>query len=183
MNIRYLTWPFFGFLTVICAGCRTPKETAHVTRDPSVDFSVYRTFAILPVETGPGLDADTTRKVVVGAERGARDALRDAGYSEAARDNADLVFYLHGKVLAPAPIANMGYQPAPEAFGITSSQVARTSNSHIFVEGYDNHTRRQVWMEWVECTCTHVVPSRIEGEIHHVLEGFPVRVRTISQPE
>jgi hypothetical protein len=183
MKIRYLAWLFLGSLALICGGCRTAKEKPHVTRDLSVDFSVYRTFAILPVETKPGLDVDTARKVVVAAEGGARDALRNAGYSEAGRGDADLVFYLHGKVLAPVPIASMGYQPAPEAFGITSSQIARTFHSHIFVEGYDNHTKRQVWMDWVECTCTHVVPSRIEGEIHHVLEGFPVRERTISLAE
>jgi hypothetical protein len=181
MNIRNLTGLSFICLAVICAGCRTPKETPHTTRDPSVDFSGYRTFAILPVETGRGVDADTSRKVIVAAERGARDALTNAGYGEAGRDDADLVFYLHGKALAPVLIADMGYQPASEAFGITASQVAKTSNSHLFVEGYDNHTKGQVWMDWVECTCTHVVPSRIEGEIHHVLEGFPARVQTVSE--
>jgi hypothetical protein len=182
MNIRNLPWVTFSLL-IVCVGCRTPVEKPHTKRDPSTDFAAYRTFALLPPEIKRDVDRDTAGKVIVAAERGARDALRNQGYSEVSPESADLVFYMHGKALAPVAVSNMGYQPTPEMFGVTPKQVSATSYSHLFVEGYDNHTKRQVWMDWVECNCTHVVPSRVENEIHHILEGFPARVQSLSRAQ
>jgi hypothetical protein len=170
-------WPSLSFaiLLLACAGCRTPSKT-HTTRDPSADLASRRTFALFAPATRPDLDAGTARAVVAAAERGARTALTNAGYTETSGDNADLVFYLHGKALAPVDVTQWGYQPALPTFGISSGEVSRTSNSRLFVEGYDNRSRRQVWMDWVTCTCKGVVPARIEGEICRILEGFPARV-------
>jgi hypothetical protein len=176
MNTRCLFSVPFAILLLACAGCRTPSETPHARNDPGADFTAYHTFALLPPATGPGLDADTAKAVVEAAESSAREALRSAGYTEVGRESADLVFYLHGKALAPVAVTDWGYEPALSTFGISSAEVSKTSNSRLFVEAYDNRTKRQVWMDWVVCTCTQVVPSRIGREIHHVLEQFPARV-------
>jgi hypothetical protein len=185
MYNRYLFSLPFTILLLACAGCRTPSEPLHARNDPAVDFTAYRTFALLPPTTKPNLDAGTAKAVVEAAEKGARDALQNAGYTETRREDADIVFYVHGKVLAPVAVTDWDYQPALSTFGTTAAQVSENSKSHLFVEGYDNRTKRQVWMDWVVCTCTHVVPSRIEGEIRHVLEGFPARapVTTVSQAQ
>jgi Domain of unknown function (DUF4136) len=168
-----------------CAGCRTPSGTPHATLDPAVDFTAYRTFVVLPPATKPGLNAATAKAVVEAAERGARDALKHAGYTDADRESADLVLYLHGKALAPVAVKDWGYEPSYHTFGISSAEASKMSKTHIFVEAYDNKTKRQIWMDWVICTCSQVVPSRIEGEIHHILEGFPARagVNTVSLAE
>ena len=183
MNIRQSLFPSLSLLLLVCAGCRTPSQTPHTTRDPSVDFSNYRTFAVLPSATKSDLDPGTAKAVVAAAEKGARDALGNAGYTETNRESADLVFYIHGKVFAAIPVTDWGYQPALSTFGTSPAEIARTSYIRIFVEGYENRTKRQVWMDWVECTCTHVVASRIEGEIHHILEGFPSRVHSVTQSQ
>src|SRR5262245_36179456 len=130
MNIRQLPWLMLSVL-IVCAGCRTPTEKPHTKRDPSADFAGYRTFALLPVKIKRDVDRDTAKKVIVAAEEGARAPLLNQGYSETNLESADVVFYLHGKALAPLPVSDMGYQPAPETFGTTSNEVSKTSSSHI----------------------------------------------------
>jgi hypothetical protein len=161
---------------LVCVGCHTPSK-AHLTADPSANFTLYQTFAILPPATRSDLDAATARAVVAAAESGARGALIQNGYAETNRESADLVFYLHGKSLAPVPVTQWGYEAALETFGSSSAEVSRTSNNRFFVEAYDNRTRSQVWMDWVVCSCRGVVPSRIENEMHVILEGFPRRAQ------
>jgi hypothetical protein len=172
-------------LVLVCAGCRTPSAAPHATRDPAANFAAYRTFAVLPPATKRDLDTRTAKAVVECAERGARVSLHNAGYTETNRDSADLVIYLHGKALAPLPIKDWGYEPSYTTFGTSSADVSKMSKTHIFVEAYDNKTKRQIWMDWVVCNCSQVVPSRIEGEIDHVLEGFPARApaNTVSLAE
>src|SRR5689334_21890095 len=91
MWVRNSSFLFCAIL--LCAGCRTPIEKHHVTRDTSADFSAYRTFALVPAATKPELDRETAGKVIVASERGARDALLSAGYIETNRENADVVVY------------------------------------------------------------------------------------------
>ena len=163
-------------LLLACAGCRTPSpEPSHAKGDPAVDFGSYRTFALLPPTTKTKLDPADARALIAAAETGARDALQNAGYTETNRENADVIFYLHGKVLMPVAVTDLGYQPALASFGTSPADVAANSNSRVFVEAYDNHTKRQVWMNWIVCTCINVLPTKLHGEVHHILEEFPAR--------
>jgi hypothetical protein len=49
------------------------------------------------------------------------------------------------------------------------------ANHRIFVETYDNHSKRQVWMGWIECSCKTVDPERIQHEIQRIVATFPPR--------
>jgi hypothetical protein len=184
MSIRNVS-SLICVILLSCAGCKTAPEKPHPNR-AAVDFSGYRTFALLPPSTHASLDKATARAVVEAAENGARDALLKSGYTEADRETADLVFYLHGKAIADVELSELGYVQTLSTFGTDAREVSATSDRRYFVEGYDNHTKRQVWMDWVTCECTMIVPSRIRKEFHQVFEGFPARVETkvasLAQP-
>jgi hypothetical protein len=157
---------------LVGTGCATAPDI-QTRSDASVRYDSYRTFAILPVATVASLSPATASAVLEAAQTGARDALRTMGYTETTRENADLVFYLHGKVMAPVDIRAWNYAPESK-FGTGSA------TNHIFVETYDNHSKRQVWMGSIECPCTKVDPERIQNEINRILATFPPRSMNIT---
>jgi hypothetical protein len=167
-------WSGFLLLLLVCPGCQTPPKD-HAQLDAPEKFAAYKTFALLPVATTPNLDAVTATAVVSAAESGARDALRAKGYVEIEREKADLVFYLHGKVMAPVGVTELGFVPDPANAGKAASSADR-----LFVETFDNQTRRQVWMGWLDCSCKKVQPERVQHEIQRILENFPARVQAVS---
>ncbi len=164
----------FAALLLAYAGCTTAPDV-HSPAGASAQVSSSRTFALLPVTVHASVPAPAAGEVVHAAETGARDALRTLGYSETSRENADLVFHLHGKAMTPVAVTKWDYLPEPSRFGMSPAKMAATSNSRIFVEAYDNHSRRQVWLGWMECTCHELVPSRIQHEIQRIIATFPPR--------
>ena len=167
----------FGVLLVVYTGCVTTPGVQS-RGDTSDRFIVYHTFAVLPVATSADLSPAVAKELVDAAEKGARDALVAQGYTEASRDSADLVVYLHGKSMAPVALTDLGYLPTPSRFGLAAAEIAATADHRVFVEAYDNHSRQQVWLGWLECSCAKVVPERIRREIHEILETFPARGKT-----
>jgi len=154
------------------AVCATPE--VHSQRDTSAQIRSSATFALIPVTTVADVSPSTASAVVEAAEAGARDTLQALGYSETGRENADLVFYVHGKSLAPQAVTTWEYQPEPSKFGIRPGDVAASAN-RIYVETYDNHSKHQIWMGWVECTCSTVQPERLQHEIQRIVATFPPR--------
>jgi hypothetical protein len=91
-------------LLLVIAGCATePGVQSRV--DTSARFNSSKTFAVLPVTVDPAVPRGTA-SAVVEAARLAPCTLRALGYSEAKTENADLVFYLHGKSMELRPLRN-----------------------------------------------------------------------------
>jgi hypothetical protein len=169
-----IVWSGFLLLLLVCPGCQAPPK-GHAHLDAPERFAAYKTFALLPVVTTPNLDAGTATALVNAAESGARDALRAKGYVEIEREKADLVFYLHGKAMAPVGVTELGFVSDPAKAAKAGGEADR-----LFVETYDNQTRRQVWMGWLDCSCKKVQPERVQHEIQRILENFPARVQAVS---
>jgi len=156
------------------AGCATVPDVQS-RGDTSAQVNASETFALLPVTVRSNVSAPTASAVVAAAQNGARDTLRALGYTEAEREKADLVFYLHGKSMVAETVTDWSYLPEPSKFGLSPSDISANANRRIFVETYDNHSKHQVWMGWVECSCQKVDPERIQDEIQRIIATFPPR--------
>lgn len=167
-------------LVAVGAGCASGPDI-HSRSDTAQPPSMSRTFAVIPVATTSNLPPETAKEISAAAATGARTALRAHGYVETNQENADLVFYLHGKSMATTRMTDWNLEPAPRRFGTSTAEVQATANGRIFVETYDNHSKRQVWMGWLNCGCKGVDPERIQREIEHILETFPPRVQSYSR--
>ena|SRR5437899_279980 len=153
------------------AGCATPPAV-HSRGDTS-EVNSGHTFAVLPVAVDASVSPGTAPTVAQAAEDGARDTLQALGYTETSREDADLVFYLHGKCLAPVQVGNWDYVPETSRFGIRPAKMTANANHLVVVETYDNRSKRQVWMGWIQCNCRVIEPDRIQHEIQRIVATFP----------
>jgi hypothetical protein len=170
----------FAAVLLTLAGCATAPGV-HSRGDSSTQLSSSETFALLPVTVDPNLPSPTASAVAEAAETGARDTLRALGYSETSREQADLVFYVHGKSMTPVAVTTLDYVPEPARFGVSPAKMTGYADRLIVVETYDNHSKRQVWMGWIECSCHGVEPERIQHEIQRIVATFPPRTKTLSR--
>ena len=85
--------------------------------------------------------------------------------------------------MVPVGAAKLEYVSNPAQFGMTSAEMDAYSGRRIYVETYDNHTKHQVWMGWIECTCQDVEPEWISHEIQRIVAKFPPRNGTITQEQ
>jgi len=162
----------FAAALLTLAGCAsTPSVQSR--SDTSAQLVSGQTFALLPVAVDSSVSSASAPTVAQAAESGARDTLRALGYAETGRENADLVFYLHGKCLAPVEVTKWDYVPETSKFGIGPATMTAYANRLIVVEAYDNHSKRQVWMGWIQCNCHGVEPERIQHEIQRIVATFP----------
>jgi hypothetical protein len=153
------------------AGCIS-NPTVRNKGDTSAQLS-GQTFALLPVTVDSSLSAASGPAVAQAAQGGARDTLRALGYTETSRENADLVFYLHGKCLAPVEVTQWNYVPDTAKFGIKPNKMIVYANHLLVVETYDNHSKQQVWMGWIQCNCHLMEPEAIQHEIQRIVATFP----------
>jgi len=163
---------FFASALLALAGCAS-TPAVHSGGDTTAQARSCKTFALIPVTVDPNLPSDTASAIAEAAETGARDTLRALGYSETSREKADLVFYLHGKTMTPVEVTSLDYVPEPGRFGVSPAKMEAYANHRIVVETYDNHSKRQVWMGWIECSCRGVDPERIQHEIQRIVATFP----------
>jgi hypothetical protein len=154
------------------AGCIS-NPTVRNRGDTSAQLSPGKTFALLPVAVDPSLSSVSAPTVAQAAQNGARDTLRALGYTEASRENADLVFYLHGKCLAPVEVTKWDYVSDTAKFGIKPNKMTAYANHLLVVETFDNHSKRQVWMGWIRCSCHIMEPERVQHEIQRIVATFP----------
>jgi hypothetical protein len=161
------------------AGCSS-VPSVHNPGDTSAKVNSSQTFALLPVTVDPSVAPDTAPSIAEAAENGARDTLRALGYTESGLENADLVFYLHGKCLAPVEVTNWDYVPETSKFGMKPDKMTAYANHLVVVETYNNHSKRQVWMGWIECNCRVMEPERIQHEIQRIVATFPPRDQSMN---
>ena len=153
------------------AGCIT-NPTVRNKADASAPLS-GQTFALLPVTVDSSLSAASGPTVAQAAQSAARDTLTALGYTETSRENADLVFYLHGKCLAPVEVTQWGYVPDTAKFGIKPNKMVVYANHLLVAETYDNHSKQQVWMGWIQCNCHIMEPDSVHHEIQRIVATFP----------
>jgi hypothetical protein len=161
------------------AGCAS-TPSVHNPGDTSAEVTSSQTFALLPVAVDPSVGPEIAPSLAQAAEDGARDTLRALGYTESSLENADLVFYLHGKCLAPVEVTNWDYVPETAKFGMKPDKMTAYANHLVVVETYDNHSKRQVWMGWIECNCHVMEPERIQQEIQRIVATFPPRNQSMN---
>jgi hypothetical protein len=159
---------------LVFAGCIS-NPTVRNRSDTSAQLSSGQTFALLAVAVDPSLSSASAPTVAQAAQNGARDTLRGLGYTETSRENADLVFYLHGKCLAPVEVTQWGYVPDTAKFGIKPNKMVVYANHLLVAETYDNHSKQQVWMGWIQCNCHLMEPEAIQREIQRIVATFPPR--------
>jgi hypothetical protein len=157
------------------AGC-VSNPTVRSRSDTSAQLS-GTTFALLPVAVDPSLSSANPPAVAQAAQSGASDTLRALGYTETSRENADLVFYLHGKCLAPVEVTKWDYVPDTAKFGLTRNKMVVYANHLLVVETYDNHSKQQVWMGWIQCNCHLMEPEAVQHEIQRIVATFPPRTK------
>ena len=170
-------------LALLLAGCSTtPKvRTEH---DSAVNFSRYKTFAVLPLSTsGPGVDPGAALRLARPAEQAVRDALTAKGMTEAARDKADCAVHVRGESLPRVEVTDWGYTAYPVGVrrrgwvnygGYHDVDVRTTEERKLIVEIYDNASHKQAWVGWMERSGGGPVePEKVQQGIQKILAGFP----------
>lgn len=168
-------------LLVGLAGCSTMPKV-HTERDTAVDFSRYRTFAVLPLAVqGAGVDPGVVLRLARPAEEAAREALTSKGLTEIQRDQADGVVLVRGESLPKVEVTSMGYSPAYIGRGrvyypggARVVDVQTTNERRLIVEIYDNRIRRLAWVGWMERTgAGKVEPEKVQAGVRAILGEFP----------
>ena len=168
--------------------CTTPKvRTEH---DGAVDFSRYKTFAVLPLSTsGPGVDPGAALRLAEPAEQAVRDSFIAKGMTEAARDTADCAVHVRGESLPRVEVTNWGYTAYP-VYGVRRRgwvyyggyrdvDVRTTEERKLIVEIYDNASHKQAWVGWIERSGSGPVrPEKLQEGIRKILAGFPPPPKT-----
>jgi hypothetical protein len=161
------------------AGCAS-TPTVHSKGDTAAQVNSSQSFALLPVAVDSSVSPAAAPTVAQAAQNGARDTLRALGYTETSRESADLVFYLHGKCLAPVEVAKWNYVPETSKLGLKPNRMTAYANHMVVVEGYDNHSKQQVWMGWINCNCHVMEPEQIQHEIQRIVATFPPRNQSMN---
>lgn len=169
-----------SLLVSLTACTTTPKVKTE--SDTAVDFSRYRTFAVLPLDvSGAGADPGTALRLGRPSEEAVRQSLTAKGLAEAPRDKADCAVLVRGQSIPRVEVTQMGYTPMYYGrvrvyYPAASSAVnVRTTNDRrLVVEVYDNATRRLAWTGWIERSGTgKVEPEKVQEGIRLILQGFP----------
>ena|ERR1041384_6801516 len=170
-------------LTVGLTGCSTvpPVRTAH---DSTVDFSRYKSFAVLSFFAGPRVSPGAALNLAQTAEQAARDALTAKGKTEAPREKADFAVNLRGESLPRVEITDWGYTAYPVGVrrrgwvyygGYRDLDVRTTEDRKLIVEIYDNASHKQVWVGSMERSGVvgTIEPPVVREAVLKILEGFP----------
>jgi hypothetical protein len=182
-----VTLPALGAVAIILmiglTGCSTVKvRTEH---DSAINFSTYKTFAVLPISTaGSGVVPGTALRLAQPVEQPVRDALTAKGMTEAARDQADFAVLVRGESLPRVEVTDWGYTSYP-SYGVRRRgwvyygghhdvDVRATEERRLIVEIYDNASHKQAWVGWIERSASGPVdPEMVQNGIRKILEGFP----------
>lgn len=187
MNLIHVT----KSIAILCAvlatasltGCATAK--VHSEHDASVDFSSYKTFAVLPISTvGPGVEPGAIIRIAEPAEQAIRDSLNAKGLTEAARGMADFAVLIRGESLPRIEVSDWGYTAYP-VYGMRrrgwvyygsypAAEVTAMKDQKLILEIYDNASHKQAWVGWIQRSGNgSVEPESIRQGINKILQGFP----------
>ncbi len=165
---------------VLAAGCATPVKTDY---KPGVNFSRYRTFAMLPLPQQATMDdpgmalrlAQPAREAVV-------SEMTAKGLAEAPANQAELAINLRGRSLPRVEATQYGYAYARwtrygtvtvvrDPYVSVSSYTERT----LVIEIFENQTKELVWVGSLtkETSSKPVTPQMLQEGIRKILAKYP----------
>jgi hypothetical protein len=192
MKKKVKTITLVAIATLSCffsvTGCRTMPQY-NFESDPEVDFSSYKTFALMPLPSQiPGAEPDLMLHVGDTVKSTLEDALKSKGYTQVDIDDADFTVNVTGKVVPKVDVSDFGYQPYysyqsarrwgyrhPYTYGYQNVYVDDYEEGTLIVEIYDASTKRLVWVGWTSARRDPAGPNLelIVEKIFGVLAAFP----------
>ena len=168
------------------AGCATtPKVKTEFEK--TVDFSKYKTFAVLPVSrSGPASDPGVALRVGKPAKEEAVATLVAGGFQPAEQGQADFSVLLRGESIPKVEVSQWGYSPmvGPRYGGIYGGGVYGSSHIDVdqyderslIAEVYDNQTKKLVWVGWAKRRASgEITVENVRAAVRNVLTVFPPR--------
>jgi hypothetical protein len=143
------------------SGCTSaPKLNSEF--DPSVDFTGYKSFAVIPFPKSiPNTDPGLLLRITPAAKAAVESTMAAKGYTQVANlEEADIAVLVHGKSVPKTNVSGGGFDPVYGAawyggypyasFGVSSVHVDNYDEGTLIVEvwelkpGADN----QIWVGW-----------------------------------
>ena len=170
-------------------GCQTTPKY-NFESDPEVDFTAYKTFAMMPLPSQvPGAEPDLVLRVGDTVKSTLENELKNKGYTQTDIDSADFTVNVTGKVVPKVDIRDFGYQPY-----YTYSSVRRWGYRHpytadfrdvyvdeyeegtLIVEIYDTATKELVWVGWTSARLSSKGPNLelIAEKVRGVVAAYPL---------
>ena len=175
-------------------GCSTTPKI-YSDSNAAVNFGAYKTFAVLaPRASGSGIDPGAAMRLTQPIQQTVREVLTSKGMTEAAREQADFAVSVRGESVPKIEVTDMGYTAYPYGVsragwnhyggygyggyggygGYNGVQVTNTNDRRLIVEIFDNASKQEAWVGWMERTSSAAVDTDklLEG-LRLILAGFP----------
>lgn len=187
-----------ALLAATLAGFAACATTPKVYSDynEAVKIGAYKTFALLPLRaSGNGVDPGAALRLTQPVQQAVRDVLTSRGMSEVAREQADFAVSVRGDSLATIEVTDFGYTAYPYPYGSTragwthyggygryggypaygnSVSVQNTNERKLIVEVFDNASKQEAWVGWMEQTSNRSVDTeQVLAGVRLILGGFP----------
>ena len=177
------------------SGCKTPPEY-NFESDPEVDFTSYKTFAMMPLpEEVPGAEPGLILQVGGVVQSTLEDELTSKGYTQVDVDSADFTVNITGKIVPEVDVINFGYvpyntYPSARRWGYHHPHTTSYSNMYVdeyeegtlIIEIYDAKTKKIVWIGWTTGRRDPKGPDPvlIAERVRGVIAAFPA-VQLVSE--
>ena len=182
---------------LVAAGLAACSTTPKVYSDynTAVNFKGYKTFAVLaPRASGGGIDPGAVMRLSQPVQQAVRDSLSARGMTEVAREQADFAVTVRGESIPKIEVTDMGYTAYPYPYGASRAgwahyggyggygpyagyssgvSVRNTTERKLIVEIFDNASRQEAWVGWMERTGGSVDTEKVLAGVRLILEGFP----------
>ena len=181
-------------LVAALTGCSTTPKV-YSDYNTAVNFKAYKTFAVLaPRASGSGIDPGAAMRLTQPVQQTVREALTAKGMTEAPREQADFAVTVRGESIPKIEVTDMGYTAYPYPYGASRAgwahhgayggyggyggyssgvSVQNTTERKLIVEIFDNASRQEAWVGWMERTGGSVDTEKVLAGIRLILGGFP----------
>ena len=175
-------------------GCSTTPKV-YSDYNTAVNFKAYKTFAVLaPRASGGGMDPGAAVRLAQPVQQTVREALTAKGMTEVAREQADFAVTVRGEAIPKIEVTDMGYTAYPYPYGASRAgwahygayggyggyggynsgvSVQNTTERKLIIEIFDNASRQEAWVGWMERTGGSVETEKVLEGVRLILGGFP----------
>ena len=178
-------------------GCNTTPKV-YSDANTTVNFGAYKSFAILELRaSGPGIDPGAAMRLTQPVQQTVREVLTARGMTEKPREQADFAVRVRGESLPKVEVTDWGYTSYPYGYGVHRAgwnhyggygyagyggtggvQVTTTDERKLIIEIYDNASRQEAWVGWMERTGGKVETEKVLEGVRLILAGFPPGAQT-----
>ena len=181
-------------LIAALTGCSTTPKV-YSDYNTAVNFNAYKTFAVLtPRASGAGIDPGAAMRLTQPVQQTVREALTAKGMTEVAREQADFAVSVRGESIPKIEVTDMGYTAYPYPYGASRAgwahygayggyggyggynsgvSVRETTERKLIVEIFDNASRQEAWVGWMEKSGGSVDTEKLLAGLRLILGGFP----------